>query len=291
MSEAWTIGRLLAWASEHLQQKEVSAPRLSAQLMLAAALDCSRLDLFLRHDQPLAEDELAAFKRLLLRRREHEPLAYILGRREFYGLELQVGPGCLVPRPESEHLVEQAAKRLAEMPAPRVLDLCTGCGAVALALARELPAAQVVAVDISAKALGYARTSAAELGLDGRVSWLKGDLYDPLAASGGFFEAITANPPYVASAEMAALPREVRDYEPAEALDGGPDGLAFSGRIIAGSRAFLRPHGWLLVELGAGQGEAASRLASQAGIFQSVETAPDLAGHQRVLICQRGDYG
>ena len=180
----------------------MSAPRLSAELLLSRTLCCGRVDLYLRFDQPLKAEELAGFKKLLIRRRQHEPVAYILGSREFYGLDIGVGPGVLIPRPESEHLVEEAVARLRGMAAPRVLELCTGSGAVALALAQELPQAQVMASDISDEALTYARKNAENLGLAGRIEWLAGDLWEPVAAAGGFFDAILANPPYVSQARV-----------------------------------------------------------------------------------------
>jgi release factor glutamine methyltransferase len=259
--------------------------------MLAMVLGCKRVDLYLRHDQPLKQSELSAFKALIKRRRQHEPMAYILGVKEFYGLSFAVGPGVLIPRPETEHLVEEALKRLPREAPSRVLDLCTGCGAVALTLAKQRPLLQVLGVDISGEALAYARRNAAAMGLEERADWRQGDLYDPVAAAGGFFDIITANPPYVAAEDWPGLPLEVREFEPRQALEGGPQGLEAVRAIIQGARAFLRPQGWLIIELGMGQAPAAASLARDAGIYESVHTAPDLAGIERVLVCQRGDYG
>jgi len=291
VAQNWTVGDLIRWAAGYLNERQVSSPRLSGELLLAQVLGCQRLDLYLRFDQPLGPEELAAFKALILRRRAQEPVAYILGRREFYGLEFGVGPGVLIPRPESEHLVEEALARLAGAEAPRILDLCTGSGAVALALVQELPSAAVVACDLSGQALTYARQNAQNLGLGGRVAWLQGDLWEPVAAAGGFFDLIVANPPYVSQAEWERLPPEVRGYEPPEALLAGPEGLDFLRPIIAGAGAHLRPQGWLLTEIGAGQGPSVRRLAQQAGIFIEISLVKDLAGLERVLVCQRGDYG
>ncbi len=291
MSQAWTVGRLIPWAAEYLGGHGVEAPRLSGELLLAQVLGCTRLELYLRFEQPLGAEELAAFKALILRRRNREPVAYILGRREFYGLEFLVGPGVLVPRPETEHLVEEALARLQGLEAPKVLDLCTGSGAVALALASERPDALVTACDISPEALTWARRNAQNLGLQGRVRWLLGDLWEPVAAGSGFFDLITANPPYVTTAEMAELPPEVRGFEPALALAGGEDGLEVVRSIIAGAGAHLRPLGWLLLELGAGQAAPARRLALDCGAFSEASLVPDLAGIERVLVCERKDYG
>jgi release factor glutamine methyltransferase len=289
----WTVASLLRWATDYLEGYQVDAPRLSAELLLAQALGLARLELYLDRDRPLDAGELASFKKLIIRRREHEPLAYIMGEREFYGLPLKVGPGVLIPRPETELLVEEALARLQDTPSARVLDLCTGSGAVALALAQELPQAEVVASDLSEEALAYARQNAQDLGLAERIAWRQGDLWDAVAGggAGGFFDLITANPPYVALKEQDDLPREVKDYEPTTALLAGVDGMDYIKDIIVGARAFLKSGGWLLVEMGAGQAEAALREARLAEIYQQAETARDLAGHQRVLICRRTDYG
>lgn len=291
MTETWTIGKLIRWAAEHLAKYQAGAPRLSGELLLAQVLGCTRVDLYLRFEQPLTPPELAAFKALILRRRAGEPLAYILGRREFYGLDLEVGPGVLIPRPETEHLVEEAVKRLAGLPSPRLLDLCTGSGAVALACLAETPGLSAVGVDISPQALDFARANGRRLGLEPRVTWLLGDLWQPLAPAGGFFEVITANPPYVRQDEWEGLALEVRGHEPSLALLGGADGLDPARVILTGSRAFLRPQGWLLLELGAGQAPAALALARGVGIFSQVGTVKDLAGIERVLVCKRGDWG
>lgn len=291
MQPEWTVGKLLAWAAPYLEKHTVSSPRLSAELMLAKALNCDRLQLYLNYDRPLLPPELAAFKQLLLRRRGHEPMAYITGCREFYGLNLVVGAGVLIPRPETEHLVETALSLLAECEnaAPRVLDLCTGSGAVALALAANYPNAQIMASDISEPALQYARLNAENLGLT--IDFQKGSLWQPWAIRGLFFDLITANPPYVSQREWQGLSPEVRDFEPSQALLAGEQGLDIISDIIYGARAFLRPFASLLIEIGAGQARAASKLALQAGIYHKIYTVSDLAGHDRILVCQRSDYG
>ncbi len=289
MAETWTIGRLIAWAFGYLREKGVAAPRLSAELMLAKALSCSRVDLYLRHDQPLSPAELAAFKNLLLRRRGQEPLAYILGRREFYGLDLAVEPGVLIPRPETELLVEEGLSLLAETPTPRVLDLCSGSGAVALALAHQRPDLTALGVDVSPQALAVSQANAQRLGLAGRVTFLQGDLWQPLAAGGGFFDLITANPPYIREDEWPSLMPEVRDHEPRLALVSGPSGLEITQQIIIGARAFLRPLSWLLIELGAGQGPQAKAVAQAAKVYDDVRAIRDLANIERVLCCRLAD--
>ncbi|BEQ16434.1 peptide chain release factor N(5)-glutamine methyltransferase [Desulfoferula mesophila] len=291
MSEPWTVGRLIPWAAEYLGGHGVDSPRLCGELLLSRVLGCTRLELYLRFEQPLGPDELADFKKLILRRKEREPVDYILGRREFYGREFLVGPGVLVPRPETEHLVEEALARLEGLDSPRILDLCTGSGAVALSLAHERPDAEVIGCDISPEALTWAQRNAHNLSLTERVRWLQGDLWEPVAAAGGFFDVITANPPYVTTAEMAELPPEVGRFEPRLALEGGVDGLDIVRSIVGGAGAHLRPLGWLLVELGAGQAPQALRLAQAAGAYSEAVLVKDLAGIERVLVCERKDYG
>lgn len=287
----WSVGKLLAWAGPYLEKYAVSAPRLSAELMLAKVLNTNRLQLYLNYDRPLDSRELAEFKELILRRRQHEPVAYIIGHREFYGLDFAVGQGVLIPRPETEHLVETGLDILAkhENPNPKVLDLCTGSGAIAIALAKNFPAARVFASDISARALQYAALNAKNS--ETRVELARGDLWDPWAVRGLFFDLITANPPYISNHEWQELSPEVKDFEPDNALMGGERGLDVIRDIILGARAYLRPFAALLVELGAGQAPAAMEIACQAGIYQDIYTVPDLAGHQRVLVAIRRDYG
>lgn len=287
----WSVGRLLGWAAGYLAAKGVEAPRLSAELLLAKVLGCDRLGVYLRHDQPLEEPELKAFKVLLLRRASHEPVAYITGTKEFYSLELEVGPGVLIPRPETEIVVDAALEMLEGYHQPLVLDMCTGCGAIALAIAANHPGARVVGVDISAKALGYARANARRLGLEGRVQWLQGNVWAPLAGKGMWFDLIVANPPYVAEGDWHALPPQVREYEPREALVAGEGGLDVIKEIVEGARAFLRPLAAVVMEIDPRQWQAVRELARAARIFPEVELRRDLAGAGRVVVMRRGDYG
>lgn len=286
----WTIGALIQWAREYLGRQGVDSPRLAGELLLAHALGLDRVQLYLRYQQPLTPAELAGFKELILRARQQEPIAYILGKKEFWGLELLVGSGVLIPRPETEHLVEEGLKRLQEVAEPRVLDLCTGSGAVALALAAERDELKAVAVDLSQQALDFARRNVAELGLEGRVELRRGHLFEPVAAD-GFFHLVTANPPYVSEAEWPKLPPAVREFEPRQALVAGPLGLELAEQIIAGAPAHLRAGGWLLMELGQGQAARARELAASSGAYEEIQIINDLAGIERVLACQRSDYG
>lgn len=251
--ESWTIQRLLTWTREWLGKQGSASPRLDAELLLAHVLKCKRLDLLLRFDQPVTKDELAAYKALIRRRASLEPVAYILGKRAFHAIELEVSPAVLVPRPETEMLVDEVLAFLSkpEAPAGAVLDLCTGSGCVALAIGfalgeRKAPR-ELLATDASDPALTQAKRNAEKLAIE--VSFLKGDLLEALPA-GRRFAAVVSNPPYVRSGDIPKLERDVRDHEPKLALDGGLTGLDLIERIIAGSPQILEPGGLLALEMG-----------------------------------------
>jgi release factor glutamine methyltransferase len=242
--------------------------------------------LYLRYDQPLDAEERAAFKRLVQRRAAREPVALILGRREFWALDLAVDPHVLTPRPETEHVVEAALVALqsdAMPPNPQILDLGTGSGCIAVALAHSFPAARVLASDISRPALATAARNIEQHGVGDRVALVAGPGLDMITGGRPCFDLIVSNPPYIASAEIAALPPEVRDYEPHAALDGGPDGLAAYRRIIPEAAGRLRPGGVLIVEIGWDQRRTVSRLVAQTGRYSTCECTADYAGHDRVI--------
>jgi release factor glutamine methyltransferase len=268
------IEELLAGAGDLLRGHSDS-PRLDAELLLGHVLGLGRAALRTRSDRPVAADAAARFEALLQRRAAGEPVAYLTGRRAFWTLDLSVDPGVLVPRPETELLVEATLARLAEHPAPAVLDLGTGSGAVALAIASELPSAEVTAVDASDEALRVARRNALDAGLD-RVRFLRGHWFSPLA--GQRFDAIVANPPYLAASDphLPALA-----HEPHAALVAGPTGLEALREIALAAPRFLRPGGHLLLEHGAEQGGAVRALCASAGLVRT-GTIRDLAGLERV---------
>lgn len=247
--------------------------RLDAQLLLAHVLQRPRAWLIAHDEDPLEPALAARFHALCLRRADAEPLAYLTGEREFHGLPLAVGPGVLVPRPETEHLVEWALERLAGLPCPTVADLGTGSGAIALALARACPQAQVTAVERSPQALAIAQANGQRLGL--AVQWRAGDWWQPLA--GQRFDLVVSNPPYIAAADphLPAL-----RHEPLAALAAGADGLDDLRSIVSGAAAHLQPGGWLLVEHGHDQGGAVRALLAQQGLAHP-QTRRDLAGLER----------
>ncbi len=273
----WTPLKLLSWTQGFFARSGVDAPRLTAELLLAHALGCDRVRLYLDFDKPLGEPELAAFRALVKRRAAGEPTAYLLGRKEFYGRPFRVDRRVLVPRPETELLVEAALPALPEGGA--ALDLCTGTGCIGITLALERPGARVTAVDLSPEALAVAKENAAALGA--AVDLLQGDLFGPVPPEARF-HVIASNPPYVPSGELPGLSREVRQ-EPALALDGGPDGLAVARRLVAEAPGRLLPGGALLVELHESHAEALPALCREAG-FGRVELRRDLAGLPRFVV-------
>jgi release factor glutamine methyltransferase len=277
-AEPWTTLRLIGWTQGWFAQKGIDAPRLTAELLLAHALGCDRVRLYLDFDKPLGEPELAAFRELVRRRADREPTAYLTGKKEFYGRSFQVDARVLVPRPETELVLEAA---VAALPADgAALDLCTGSGALGVSLALERPGARVTATDLSADALAVARDNAARLGASG-VSFLEGDLYDPVPPDARF-DVIVSNPPYVPRGEVDTLPPEVL-REPRLALDGGEAGLAISRRIVAGAPARLRPGGALVLEMHESHLDAIPSLCLQAG-FARAEARRDLAGLPRFTV-------
>ena len=278
----WTIRQILGWMTDDLRERGFDSPRLDAELLVAHALGVARVGLYLDLDRPLTEDERAAIRALVVRRRAHEPVAYILGYREFYGRRFTVCPAVLVPRPDTETLVDRALALLDGASTARVLDLCTGSAAIAITVAAERPGAVVDATELSTEAAAIARRNAGSLGVDERVRVLDGDLFSPLD-SGARYDLIVANPPYIRRDELAALPRDVRAYEPAMALDGGDDGLDLIRRIVAEAPRHLAPRGHLLIEIGHDQAAAAIALVEADRALTEPHTHADLGGHARVL--------
>jgi release factor glutamine methyltransferase len=277
--DVWTPLRLLAWTQDFFAKKGVDAPRLTAELLLANALSCDRVRLYLDFDKPLGDPELARFRELVRRRADGEPTAYLLGKREFYGRPFQVDARVLVPRPETELVVEAVLAALPSGPDARALDLCTGSGVVALTLALERPGCHMVATDLSPEALAVARANAEALGA--KIELLEGDLWSVLPPDERF-HVIVSNPPYVPTGELAGLSREVR-REPRVALDGGPDGLGILSRIVKGAPARLLPGGMLVLEMHESHVEALPSLCEGAG-FRGVSVRKDLAGLPRFIV-------
>jgi release factor glutamine methyltransferase len=264
------------------KEKGIDAPRLDAELIVGHVLALDRVALYLQHDRPLAEAEVDRIRELVRRRARREPMAYVLGHREFWSMDLLVRPGVLVPRPDTETLVEAALELVPEGERFFVADVGTGSGAVALAIAKERPEARVFATDIADEALRVAKENATRLGLAERIAFLKGPLLDPIP-SDRTIDLVLSNPPYIPSADIADLMADVRDYEPRLALDGGPDGLDVIRGLIAASARARRA---IAIEVGAGQAERVSQLLRDTG-FTDVRTRKDLSGIDRVVIATR----
>jgi release factor glutamine methyltransferase len=281
-SPLWTIESLLRWAMDDFRSRGIESPRLDAEVLLAKALATTRIQLIVDAKRPLSPDELARMREMVRRRRTREPVAYILGEREFYGRVFRVDRRVLVPRPDTETLVDVAlARTRAVSMSMRALDLCTGSGCVAITLARERPTARVFAADLSEGALAVARDNALRLGAY-NVAWHQGDLFAAVAQPPRF-DLVTANPPYIAAGDLASLPPDVRDHEPRLALEGGADGLALVRRVVADApRRLVSPGGVLAVEVGAGQAAAVVELFERAGL-SAVEVQRDYGRIERVV--------
>jgi release factor glutamine methyltransferase len=289
-SGAWTVLRVMKWSGEYLEGKGVERGRLDAEHLLAHALDTARLQLYLQYDRPLTAEELDRFRPLLRRRAEREPLQYITGRAAFRELDLLVDRRVLVPRPETEVLVEAvlrwaASKEPAELTA---LDLGTGSGAIALSLLREGPFRRVVATDASREALEVAGENARRAGLRGGIDLRCGSIYESLE-EGERFDVVVSNPPYVAESEAAGLAPEVGVWEPRLALMGGSDGLDVIRRIVDGSARRIRAGGLLALEVGAGQPDAVVATLEATSAYDEVLVQRDLAGRRRVVMGRRAE--
>jgi release factor glutamine methyltransferase len=282
---AWTTLSVLDWTTHRFTEAGIAAARLEAQILLAHVLGCTRMQLYTGFDKPLGEAELASYRGLIKRRLAGEPVSYLVGETEFWGLPFHVEPSVLVPRPDTETVIEVARAARPDRAAPcRILDLCTGSGVIAVSLAREYPVAQVVATELSPAAAALARRNAARNAVADRVDVREGDLFAPVR--GDRFDLIAANPPYIASPVIPTLSPEVR-REPVIALDGGPDGLAFYDRICAEAREHLAPGGVIVLEHGFDQAEAVGARLTAAG-FTGVALVHDLGKNPRVT---RGTAG
>ena len=289
MPEQWTILKLIKWTADYLSKKGIDTGRLDAELMLAYLLKTDRTRLYMNFDQPLNKDELTNFKKLLERRAKHEPLQYITGCQEFWSLPFKVSPSVLIPRPETELLVEESIKELSNSfpddEPIEILDIGTGSGALAAALASEIKRAEVWGVDISPEAARLARENIETNNLSSSVSILEGDLFEPVKDKS--FHLIVSNPPYIPHNDLKGLQPEVAGFEPLSALDGGDDGLDYYRRIIPEALKHLISGGWLMLEHGIGQSGDIILIFKESDAFTDIESINDLAGIDRVV---KGKY-
>jgi release factor glutamine methyltransferase len=292
--KSWIIKDLLKVTADYLKEKEIDSPRLTAEILLSHQLNTDRVNLYLNFDQPLTEKEISGYRSLIKRRLRHEPIQYITGSQEFWSLDFMVDPQVIIPRPESELLVEQAINRVGanfapQNQSPKILDLGTGSGALAISVAKEVPQARFWATDLSAAALSLARSNAEKHGVSERIQFMRGDLWDPIINLDITFDIIISNPPYITSEEYNDLAPEVRDYEPRLALDGHEGGMYFIEKIIRGGLDYLSPGGWLIMEMSPDQTEKALLLIEQINGYGEKTRIKDYSHIYRVIMAQKVD--
>ncbi len=279
----WTVFKLVAWTETYFKKHGVDSPRLTAEILLGFCLGIRRLDLYLQHDRPLEKQELARFKTLICRRRNHEPVAYITGEKGFFESRFQVGPGVLIPRPDTEALVTTTLDLLVKKTEKNntILDLGTGSGAIVVSLAKAAPQNRFFAGDISAAALDTARENACRE-KTANIFFFQGSWFDPLTTV-PFFDIIVSNPPYIPTTSITGLAPEIKKYEPVSALDGGPDGLGCIRNILASACDYLVPGGDLLVEIGYDQNSDVMAFGKTCAGYDTIACIKDMAGHDRVV--------
>lgn len=293
MRDTQTVAQVLSWAEAEFTTAGLASPRLDAEVLLAHSLGINRAGLYARLHTVLSLPHLTQFQQLLSRRLRHEPVQYITGVQEFWSLEFTVNSHVLIPRPETELVVETALRLLSPDPRPptpvpnRILDIGTGSGCIAIALATELPAAEIWATDISADALAVAETNARRNNVHHRIRFLQGSLFAPITAQQQGFDVIVSNPPYITHNDLLTLQPEVRDWEPHHALDGGEDGLNFYRCLLNEAPRFLASKGWLVLEIGNGQEVVFMPIHKGHPEFADSLCIPDYAGCGRVVAAQK----
>ncbi len=285
-----TISGALDWGARLLREKGIESPRLNAELLLRKVLEIDQVQVYLYSDRILTQRQFTSYRSLINKRIKGEPVQYILGSREFWSLDLKITPEVLIPRPETELLVEETLKIFRDDTtlSLRFMEVGTGSGAIAIALAKELQGCFILAEDISWRAILVAKENARIQRVSENIRFLVGDLFPPLKEGRSLFDLIVSNPPYVPSSQIGILPREIAEFEPRIALDGGLDGLEFFRRIVTGSGTFLKDGGWLMMEFGEGQGEAVAEMIRNAGYFTPPNIIKDHSGVDRVIRARKG---
>lgn len=287
--QTWTVLDALQWTAGFFRSRNIDSPRLTAELLLAEVMGVGRIDLYIRHDQPLSKTELASYRKMIRRRVKREPVAYILESTEFWGLPFSVTPDVLIPRPETEHIVEAALARLPKQSPEkkRIIDLGTGSGAMVVSLAVERPGHIYFAVDKSYPALQVAKKNAELNGAAELICFFAGNWLDAVNQAVPGFDIIVSNPPYVPSGDVPDLQPEISRYEPHMALDGRKDGLEAIRLIVCKAPEYLVQGGFLLVEIGYDQKPALEELCRGQEVFSNIEFIKDYAGHYRVAVLQK----
>lgn len=286
----WTIQKLLNWTIDYLTDKGIDSPRLAAELLLSHIVGLKRIELYTQFDRAVTQQQLDQLRNLVERAGQYEPIAYLTGKTEFYCLELEVSPDCMIPRPETELLVERAIEFLrGRRKRQLVCDLCTGCGCIAIAIAQNCPHTNIIATDISDAALAVAAKNIEKYQLKNRIKLLCGDLFDPLVPQLDVekFDLIVCNPPYVSAPEFEKLGRNVKDYEPRLALLAGDDGLDVYRRIIEKADSFLKSDAALMLEIGYAQGQAIKELLEKANCFAEITIEKDHHNNDRIVTAKK----
>jgi release factor glutamine methyltransferase len=285
-----TVHDILNESTKTLEAADIPSARLDAEVLLSFCLRCDRLEFYKNPDMPISETKLSAFRNFIARRLQWEPVAYITGRKEFWSISLEVNNSVLIPRPDTEIIVEETVNicRKIDSSEIKILDIGTGSGAIAIVSALEITSAKVVATDISSAALNLAQKNAAALGLKDKIDFRQGDLFEPVD---GIFDIIICNPPYISVQDYEKLPAGVKNYEPQEALLAGKSGLEFYEKLIYQAAGFLQKNGWLLMEIGAKQEAGVRGIMEAAGIYDSIEMRRDYAGLPRVIKARRKESG
>jgi release factor glutamine methyltransferase len=311
--QTWTVQKLLNWVTQYLTEKGIDSPRLSAELLLSNIVGLKRIELYTQFDRVVQQEQLGRLRDLVKRAGQNEPIAYLVGRTEFYSLEINVTPDCMIPRPETELLVERAIEFLRTrkwhglaarentakpvssggeglaVPPQFVCDLCTGSGCIAVAIAKNFTNARIIATDICDAALAVAAENIKKHQLGERISLLCGDLFDPIISGLDVnqFDLIVCNPPYVSTAEYEMLDKNVKDYEPKKALLAGVDGLDIYYRVIEKAGRFLKSDGALMLEIGYAQGPAVKELLEKTGVFHGIKIEKDFHNNDRIVTARR----
>lgn len=288
--DTWTIQKLLNWVTEYLGTKGIESARLSSELLLSHVLGLKRIELYTQFDKQVPQEQLDLLHGMIKRAGLHEPVAYLTGGTEFYSLELDITADCLIPRPETELLVQRAIEFLRTRSGVQyICDLCTGSGCIAVAIAKNVPDARVTATDISSAALEVAARNIEKHRLNEQIRLLCGDLFEPIIQQLDVnqFDLIVCNPPYVSTAEYEKLDKNVKDYEPASALLAGADGMDVYRSIIKKVDEFLKPGAALMLEIGYAQGSAVRELLEQPGAFAEIKIEKDLHDNDRIVIARK----
>lgn len=289
---SWKVKDLLEVSEGYLKERHIEAPRLTAEVLLAHQLGIERIQLYLNFDKPLIKNEVDGYRRLIKRRVNHEPIQYITGLQEFWSLELHVDPHVLIPRPESEVIVETALEKLSQ-PSPtsknslNILEVGTGSGAISIALAKELANVSIYASDISSDALRIAASNAVRHNVSEKIRFVEGDLFSPIKDRSMSFDMIVSNPPYVSGEDFLTLAPEIRDNEPEIALNGGKDGFCFIDKIIGQGAGHLNSGGWLIIEMSPDQTVKALSMIEKTGLYSDTDRITDYSGLYRLIAARK----